>query len=94
MTPAEIEKMAYGFMESLRLTQIDKNHDGEANKGVVVESFIARSGDPDFPEGTWALGVHVTDDGTWKAIEKGEITGFSIAGRGTLVPDGGEEAKA
>jgi hypothetical protein len=94
MTADEIEKMAYNFMESSRLTRIDKNHDGKANKGVVVESLIARKGDPDFPEGAWAIGVHVTDGDTWKAIEKGDVTGFSIYGRATLVPDKGEEASA
>ena len=93
MTAEEIEKMAYGFMEGLRLAEIDKNHDGKADKGVVVESFIARKGDPDFPEGAWAIGVHVTDDAAWEAIEKGSITGFSIAGRGALVPDDGEKKK-
>jgi hypothetical protein len=42
MTAEEIEKMAYGFMEDLYLTRIDKDHDGKTNKGVVVESFISR----------------------------------------------------
>lgn len=92
MTAEEIEKMAYRFMEGLRNDSIDREHDGETGGyGTVVESFIARDGDPDFPHGAWVLGVHVTDAATWEAIEKGEITGFSLAGKCTLIPDKGEE---
>ena len=89
MTAAEIEKMAYGFLENMRNTNIDRNHDDKPDYGVVVESFIARKGDPDFPEGAWVLGTHVIDDETWEAIKSGEITGYSIAGTCTLVPDDG-----
>lgn len=92
MTAEEIEKMAYRFMEQLRNTAIDKEHNGETGSyGTVVESFIAREGDPDFPRGAWILGVHVTDPQTWENIEKGEITGFSLAGKCTLIPDTGKE---
>jgi hypothetical protein len=89
MTAEEIEKMAYGFLENMRNANIDRNHDDKPNYGVVVESFIARKGDPDFPPGAWVLGTHVTDDETWEAIKSGEITGYSIAGTCTLVPDDG-----
>ena len=87
MTTDTIEKMAHEFMEDLRLTQIDKNHDGDTGKGVVVESFIARSGDADFAEDAWVVGVKVQDKAVWKSIEKGEITGFSIEGRGELIEE-------
>ena len=87
MSAETIEKMAHGFMQELRLVNIDKNHDGETDKGVVVESFIARESDPDFTAGAWVAAVKVADAGTWAAIEKGEITGFSIEGRGELVPE-------
>ncbi|MDR1514913.1 MAG: XkdF-like putative serine protease domain-containing protein [Synergistaceae bacterium] len=91
MTPETIEKMAHDFMAEQRLTQIDTNHDGNTDKGVIVESFIARKGDPDFAEGAWAVGVKVSDKDTWKAIEKGEITGFSVEGRGDLIVETGEK---
>ncbi len=87
MTANTIEKMAHEFMEDLRLTQIDKNHEGDTEDCVVVESFIARSGDPDFAEDSWVVGVKVHDDAVWKSIEKGEITGFSIEGRGELIEE-------
>ena len=90
MTAAEIEKMAHGFMEAVRVQKIDKEHNGSTVEGVVVESFIARKGDPDFTEGAWVLGTKVTKAETWEAIKKGEITGYSIAGMGVLI----EEAPA
>jgi septin family protein len=87
MTPEEIEKMAHSFLENLRLTQIDKQHDQEPDEGVVVESFIARPGDPDFTPGAWVLGTKVLKDDTWEQIMKGEITGYSIEGVGFLIPE-------
>jgi hypothetical protein len=93
MTSETIEKMAHDFMENLRLTRIDKNHDGDTNKGVVVESFIVRKDDPDFTEGAWAVGVKVRDKETWKSIEKGDITGFSIEGRCGLIVETEEKKK-
>ncbi len=90
MTAATIEKMAYDFMENLRNTRIDKNHDGETNKGNVVESFIVRKGDPDYTEGAWVVGVHVTDKEIWEQVKKGELTGFSIGGKAQLIKE--EEA--
>jgi hypothetical protein len=32
------------------------------------------------------MGVKIFDKDLWQAIKKGEITGFSIAGRGTRTP--------
>lgn len=89
MTPDEVEKMAHRFMENLRLTKIDKQHDGEPDEGVVVESFIARPGDPDFTPGAWVLGTKILKESTWQAILKGEITGYSIAGVAELIPEEG-----
>lgn len=86
MKAEEIEKMAYRFMEELRNTAIDKEHNGETGGyGTVVESFIARDCDPDFPPGAWVLGVHVTDAQTWEAVEKGEITDFFLLPRNALL---------
>lgn len=94
MKAEEVEKMAHGFMQSLRLQQIDKNHSQEAGDGIVVESFIARKGDADFPEGAWVLGTKVTKAETWEAIKKGEITGYSIQGVGELIPETPETTKS
>ena len=87
MTAETIEKMAHDFLANKKNSQISKSHDGNADKGVVVESFIAREGDPDFIAGSWVVGVHVPDTEIWKSIENGELTGFSIEGTGTLIEE-------
>lgn len=77
MTAAEIEKMAYAFMESGHWEAIHTNHDGIKNGCRVVESFVARKGDPDFIEGEWVLGLRITNDQIWSKVLKGELNGFS-----------------
>lgn len=79
MRAPEIEKMAYHFMRSMKLDSVDSQHDNVLVDGCcVVESFIARKGDPDFIEGAWVVGMHVNNDDMWEKICKGEINGFSI----------------
>ena len=87
MTAETIEKMAHDFLTNKRNAQISKAHDGNTDKGCVVESFIAREGDPDFAAGAWVVGVHVPDARIWKSIEDGELTGFSIEGTGELIEE-------
>jgi hypothetical protein len=79
MRAETIEKMSYEFMRELKLDQVDSQHDQINKDGCcVVESFIARKGDPDFIEGAWVVGMHVDNDELWEKIEKGEIAGFSM----------------
>ena len=87
MTAETIEKMSHDFLANKKNSQISKAHDGNTDKGVVVESFIVRKGDPDFVEGAWVVGVHVPDEKIWGQIEKGELTGFSIEGTGNLIEE-------
>ena len=87
MTAETIEKMAHNFLANKKNFQISKSHDGNTDKGCVVESFIAREGDPDFIAGSWVVGVHVPDTKIWEQIEKGELTGFSIEGTGNLIEE-------
>ena len=87
MTAATIEKMAHDFLANSRNSRISKGHDGNPDKGCVVESFIAREKDPDFIAGSWVVGVHVPDAQVWKSIEAGELTGFSIEGTGELIEE-------
>lgn len=79
MRAPEIEKMAHSFMRSMKLDSVDSQHDNVLVDGCcVVESFIARKGDPDFIEGSWVVGMHIDNDAMWAKIKKGEINGFSI----------------
>lgn len=86
MTADEIEKAAHLFMENQHTYNIDKQHDLETDKGYVVESYIApcdmEIGEQTIIKGSWVAGVKVMDDETWDAIQKGEITGFSMWGIG------------
>lgn len=81
MVAEEIEKMAYDFMMSGKVNRIDTDHDKEENGSRVVESFIARKDDPDFPEGAWVMGIYIPDEEIWKSIKKGDLTGFSMYGK-------------
>jgi hypothetical protein len=85
MTADEIEKMAHGFMLDGLLRGVDTEHDLEDNGSVVVESFIARKGDPDFIEGSWVAAVKVTDE-LWPMVKSGELGGFSMYGKGERIP--------
>lgn len=79
MRAPEIEKMAYKFMKSKQLEAIDTQHTQINEDGCcVVESFIARKGDPDFIEGSWVVAIHVDNDVLWEQVEKGEINGLSM----------------
>lgn len=78
-----IKQMAYDFMKNRNTTNIDKQHDFNADEGFVAESWITKSGDPIFtlePEGSWAVGIKVIKEDTWAKVKSGEITGLSMAG--------------
>lgn len=81
---AEIESAAYRFMKSKRVDQVDENHDSRPLAGAyVAESWLVKAGDPWFGElpGSWAVGVKVDDAEVWERLKKGELWGFSMAGR-------------
>ncbi|MCY7470488.1 XkdF-like putative serine protease domain-containing protein [Bacillus safensis] len=81
MTPEEIEKAAHGFLKDAR--EIDKQHDFQGGVGEVVESYIAPSdfemGGEIIKKGSWVLVTKASDE-IWEQIQKGEITGYSMAG--------------
>ncbi len=87
MVSDSITKMAYKFMKERKLNKVDSMHSNVLVEGAcVVESFIARKGDPDFIEGAWVVGVHIPRDEDWDKVEKGEWNGFSIEAMVTKVP--------
>lgn len=81
MTAEDIEEMAHKFLAEGRVTSIDTEHDMTDNGSCVVESFVARKGDPDFAEGAWVMGVHIPDPAVWAEVKCGEIGGFSMFGK-------------
>lgn len=79
MSADSIRKMAYKFMENMRLHKVDENHDNRATGSFIVESFIARKDDPDFIEGAWVAAFQVTPE-LMEKIDAGEINGVSMEG--------------
>lgn len=81
MTEAEIQKAAYWFAKNG--DKVDLQHSFEAVDGVsVVENYLApcdmQVGDTPIVKGTWLMTAEVTNTDVWAAVQKGEITGFSM----------------
>ena len=79
----EIEAAAHRFLA--RGGVVGGMHADFDGVGRVVESFVARDGDPDFVPGAWVLGVQLSED-AWRRVQDGAWTGFSIGGRATRRP--------
>lgn len=85
MTEAEITKAAYYFTKNGN--SIDIQHSFEPlEKATVVENWVAKADfkidDTEIKKGTWLMTVEVSDSEVWEAVQKGEITGFSMGGVG------------
>jgi len=79
MTVETIRTMAHEFLANGLTDQVDVRHDNDTSYQChVVESFVARKGDPDFIEDSWVVAVHVDNDDLWEAVKSGEINGFSM----------------
>lgn len=78
MSASDLKKVAHQFMLDGMQTQIDVQHDNKPVQASIVESFIARAGDPDFEEGSWVATVKIDDLAVWEAVKKGEINGYSF----------------
>lgn len=86
MTAEEIEKAVHGFMANLAIAKgavMDTQHDFDPGVGDVVECYIAPV---DFEmegetirKGSWVLVTKASDE-IWESIQKGDITGYSMAG--------------
>lgn len=79
MTAEQIEQMAYKYAKDGDFSAIDVLHDNVTYGCYVVESFIVRKGDLDFPiEGSWVVGVYIPSDVLWSMVKKGDLNGFSM----------------
>lgn len=90
ISPEEIEKAAYKYVVESRKGGHQHKRDGDEpfHASDMIESIvftdekIAKMGLPlDFPRGWW-VGYKVHDEDAWQKVKKGEVTGFSIHGRG------------
>lgn len=79
MTREAIKEFVYAYAMSEYGIDVDHDEQDVKNtKAVVVESFIARPGDPDFIEGSWVVGMKILDSELWQKVLDGEINGFSF----------------
>lgn len=93
-TESEVRKAMIGFMEQLAKTKGEPNNIQHKKHIVpqtaVIENFQAPvdyflNGEQ-VVKGSWVMGVKVYEIALRQAIEKGDITGFSIEGKGLLSP--------
>ena len=96
----EIRKAAHGFLaEFVRNSEMGIGVDHASSmpheQAQLVESWIEKAdvtyetpnGPELIPDGTWMIGVHISDADLWKSVKSGERTGVSMEGTGvrTLV---------
>lgn len=85
MTEDEIRKAAHWFAKNGDGIDIQHNFE-KFEKAEVVENWIAKAdfeiGKEKIKKGTWLMTVEITDPEVWSAVEKGELTGFSMGGTG------------
>lgn len=90
LTPQEIQKAAYNYLPGTPIVDVQHNMRKQAE---VVESYIApdetQFNGSSYPAGTWFMTSRVTDPELQTAIQKGELTGFSVgAFPENLIPKG------
>lgn len=78
MSKKELRRVAHQFMSDGLLTSIDVQHDNNPVDAVIVESFIARKGDPDFEEGAWVATTKINDYHIWNLVKQGVLNGYSF----------------
>lgn len=90
MTADEIEKAAHDFLINAR--NIDVQHNFKEGFGDVVESYIAKQDDLEsgIIKGSWVLVTKATPE-VWDAIQKGDITGYSMAGTAEVIEKAGKK---
>lgn len=94
MVQEEIEKAAHTFLKEYR--NMDTQHDFKSGVGEVVESYIAPEdfvvGTETITKGSWVMVTKASDE-IWEQIQKGEITGYSMAGTAEAIEKAAEEDK-
>ncbi len=85
MSAEEITKAAYWFAKNSN--QVDLQHSFEPLAGAsVVESYVTMCdmviNGESIKKGTWIMTVEVNDPAIFEAVQKGDITGFSMGGMG------------
>ena len=78
----EIRKAAYQFMEDVQTFKV--MHKGSNVRVRILENYIApvdfKIEEKSVKKGSWVLVTRILDKKIWKAIKKGKLTGYSMAG--------------
>lgn len=85
-TRRSVRDFAYGFMINGFRTDVEHDNIDRAGKVHVVESFIAREGDPDFIPGAWVVGLYIPDDELWGMVLNNELNGYSYEAYTSTTP--------
>lgn len=89
-TEEAIREFAKQFMIAGLNTNIilDIEHDNADVTGdaYIIESFIAREGDPDFIKGSWVIAVWIKDPVLWGMVLNNELNGFSYEALCGMLP--------
>lgn len=95
MNAQEIEKASNHFMKACQ--NIDLNHDFTTKAGTLVENAIAlqdmQIGETTIKKGSWYIAVEPSQESK-EMIKKGELTGFSMAGKAEIIQKAGAELNA
>jgi hypothetical protein len=78
MLPDAVKQLAHRFLVLQKNAFIDVMHNNIPVKASVVESYIARAGDPLYNEGAWVLAVQIFDQEVWAEVKAGKLNGYSL----------------
>lgn len=85
-TPETIEEAAHKFLMESRKMRV--MHKLNADRILPVESYIApqdfQLGRTLVRKGSWVLVSKVLDEEIWKAVESGQLRGYSLGGRSSV----------
>lgn len=87
-TSAQVERMAHGFMLNggkVKLMHRQSEMSDGRPPGQMVESFIAREGDRDFPAEAW-IGATQWHPEVWPDVVAKRLRGYSIGGEWSVAP--------
>lgn len=76
-TKPAIREAAYTFMREGFGIDLDHDNVDITGRVYVVETFIAREGDPDFIGGSWVVGMKIEDPQLWQDVLDNKINGYS-----------------
>jgi hypothetical protein len=80
----DIQEAAHDYLVNSRIIKAQHRAPTDAD---VVECYIAPVDIPlgkgVIPAGSWVMVTKVNSESMWTAIKKGDVTGYSIGGRGT-----------